>query len=201
MCSGEYIALEDETPRSIALKLSVSADQIVSLNKSTYSGLHLNAKLHKGTVLQLPPRLPVDQPPQPIAPPTDNSNVQIRTDTIVSTAATALLASFDARLRSQITSGGRADRAANANPEKGEVVVRYRKAQRFFHTKPDRRMASICKTLEEMVKDPNAWPLVEMSDYAENSGCNHTMSLRYAKPMFFGVLAVLITFHLARLHR
>jgi hypothetical protein len=161
--------------------LSVSADQIVSLNKATYSGLHLNAKLHKGTVLQLPPRLPVDLPPQPIAPPTDNSNVQIRTDAVVSTAATALLASFDARLRSQIASGCRTNTTATAKPEKGEVVVRYRKAQRFFHTKPDRRMASICKTLEEMVKDPNAWPLVEMSEYTEHPGfsnCNHTMSLR-----------------------
>jgi hypothetical protein len=100
---------------------------------------------------------------------------------LVSAAATALLASFDARLRSQIASGGRADAGSNARPEKGEVVVKFRKAQRFLHTKPDRRMAAICKILEEMVKDSDAWPLVDMTELTElqsSFSCHHTMSLR-----------------------
>ena len=182
LCSGDYIAREDETPRSIGQKLSVSADLIVSLNKSTYSGLGLNAKLHKGTVLQLPPRLPADPPPQPIQPPTDNSKVQISADSLVCTAATALLATFDSLLRCKIAVGSQADAACDTRPEKGEVVVRFRKAQRFLHIKADRRMAGVCKTLEDIVKDPDAWPLVEMSELAEHpalASCTHSLSLRY----------------------
>lgn len=107
--------------------------------------------------------------------------MQIQADSLVSTAATALLASFDARLRGQIASGGRNDGDSTAGTEKGEVVVKFRKAQRFLHTKPDRRMAGICKFLEEVVKDPAAWALVEMTELTEKPGPSaghHTMSLR-----------------------
>lgn len=152
----------------------------MSLNKAKYQGLVLNAKLHKGTVLQLPPRLPAEPAPQPLPPPTDNSKVQISADLLVSTAATALLASFDARLRSQIAAGN-SNPVSGTPPEKGEVVVRFRKAQRFLHAKPDRRMASVCKILEDMVKDPDAWPLVDMSELSEHPGfssCTDTMTFR-----------------------
>ena len=181
--SGEYIAQDDETPRSIGQKLGVSPDLLVSLNKATYSGLHLNAKLHKGTLLQIPPRHQQEALATSAAGPLENNNVQIHVESLISAAARALLASFDARLRSQIVSGSSMSSSSKARsaPQTGETVIRLRKAQRFLHGKQDRRMASVCKILEDMVKDPDAWPLVDGIDEAEHPqmrSCTHTMNLR-----------------------
>eukprot|EP01046_Picozoa_sp_COSAG06_P042209 COSAG06_NODE_5348_length_3535_cov_5.362340_3_plen_165_part_01 len=49
-----YAALNNETPSLIATKLGVDAKEIVALNKESYPGLRLHAKLKAQTVLRLP---------------------------------------------------------------------------------------------------------------------------------------------------
>jgi chromodomain-helicase-DNA-binding protein 7 len=49
-----YEALNNETCRDIGVKLNVDPSKIVAMNKSTYAGLNLKAKLRAGTKLEVP---------------------------------------------------------------------------------------------------------------------------------------------------
>ena len=48
-CAGWYEALDDETPREIAVKLELNETSLVALNVGLYKGLTSTAKLMAGT--------------------------------------------------------------------------------------------------------------------------------------------------------
>lgn len=52
--NGEYLALDDETPRIIANKFSIDVDTFVRMNHHMYDGLHAQARFKGGTQTFLP---------------------------------------------------------------------------------------------------------------------------------------------------
>lgn len=91
--SGEYVAEDDETPRSIAKKIGVSHDQLVTLNKPTFPALHVNSRLLPGTLLQLPP--PVSEGGSPAYVPPEESKVNVTVEKLRGNAALGLLRSIE----------------------------------------------------------------------------------------------------------
>jgi len=49
-----YYALDDETPKQIAVKLGIDPNTLIKINKERYSGLTLHAKLEQGTAILVP---------------------------------------------------------------------------------------------------------------------------------------------------
>ena len=50
----EYLAFNNDTPRSIAQKTGVDVKDLLRLNQPMYAGLRMNAKLKAGTRIKLP---------------------------------------------------------------------------------------------------------------------------------------------------
>ena len=53
--TGEYLAINNETPAMIAAKLGVDLKMLVEVNRLFYKGLTSKAKLREGTVMRLRP--------------------------------------------------------------------------------------------------------------------------------------------------
>ena len=51
---GDYLAQDDETPRVIANKFGVDVEEIVSMNRHMYDGLHAAARFKGGTMVFIP---------------------------------------------------------------------------------------------------------------------------------------------------
>jgi len=60
VAKGVYYALNDETPKSIGLKLPCEPREIVSLNRKRYSGISLQSRLKPGTELLIPIACPAE---------------------------------------------------------------------------------------------------------------------------------------------
>lgn len=52
--NGEYLALDDETPKIIASKFSIDLDALITFNKHMYDGLYAGARFKGGTLVFLP---------------------------------------------------------------------------------------------------------------------------------------------------
>ena len=105
--------------------------------------------------------------------------VQLGLDPLLSSCASNLLALFESCLRRQLAPGPQP--APTGAREAGELVARYRRAQRFLRIRCERRMTGAARLLEELSKESRLWPLVEMAECPElpgAAGCNVTMSFR-----------------------
>ena len=147
---GEYVADEDETPRGIAKKLKVSADDLVQLNKPTYPKIFVNSRLLQGTVLQVPASHGDAGSSSASAPPSE-SQPSVEKKHLMAGAALGLLRYGELRLKS-LMAPPEEQKKPEATKAPAAPAVKIRKGGKFLFTKMGKVMSAVRKTLEAMLR-------------------------------------------------
>ena len=163
---SEYIADDDETIRNIAKQFGLTPEALNAYNKPYISGITVNSKLLRGTVVRIPPRHGMEllqslPPPPPV-------KVDLSLSSLRRRAAERIMVDLESHFRfaffkcSDSAAGG-FTAAVDATLER-MPIVKYRKSQRFYHCKMPSHLVHVGQLLQKMLQNPVWASLTERLD-------------------------------------